>query len=69
MQGIGFEVTLYVQGDGSLYCICARCSNRVTDLRGDLTPVGQDKLHAYRTVPDLFNEKVAQFKKRGRLTS
>ncbi|MFJ4626168.1 hypothetical protein [Streptomyces sp. NPDC088847] len=64
VEGIGFEVTLYVQADGSFYCICGRCGVTVTDMRGDLTPVGQDILAELKSDPKLFRQKVEDFKKK-----
>lgn len=64
VEGIGFQNTLYIQVDGSLLCVCGQCGEYISDLRGDLTPVGQDKLDEYRRDPKLFNEMKDAFKKR-----
>jgi hypothetical protein len=63
VEGIGFEVTLYLQIDGSLQCVCGRCGVTVTDLRGDMTPVNRDKLEELRANPKLLWEKQRQFDK------
>lgn len=63
VEGIGFEVRLYVQVDGSTPCICGRCGEHVTDMRGDLTPVGEDKLAVLRGDPSILTTKQRDFNK------
>ncbi|WP_158697819.1 hypothetical protein [Streptomyces prunicolor] len=64
VEGIGFQNTLYVQADGTLKCICGRCGVQIADLRGDLTPVGQDILEELKSKPKLWRQKVEDFKKK-----
>lgn len=64
VEGIGFEVTLYIQADGALLALCGRCEVYHTDIRGDLKPVGADILAELMANPKLFQQKKREFKKR-----
>lgn len=63
VEGIGFEVTLYVQANGSVQALCGRCEVYHADIRGDLTPVGQDIRAELMANPKLFRQRVDAFKK------
>lgn len=65
VAGISFQVSLYVLEDGNVYCMCGRCGQMITDLRGDTTtPVGQDILENYRKHPDILKKKQKDFNRR-----
>ncbi|MET7739616.1 hypothetical protein [Streptomyces sp. NPDC005385] len=64
MAGIGFDIPVACSADGPLRVICHQCQTLITDLRMDLTPVGEARRERLLANPEEFAAKQDRLRKR-----